>query len=255
MSPRLVGLGQRLVSDMAIMEPFAWPVPAFITLLFDQTLLKQTLISTRHALTPPPMDCCAQVAASLGYWDSLHGFSGVLLSSVYAASVTGHGLLLTAAYGLLTGSKAVLSGLLAALLAPVGWLLWILTSNATLIILAISLFLAWQVYYPSRWTLRWLSRLPNFQGVLFDLPPSENLDAAGVKPYVALTLNDFPCKYNTEPLLDLLAKHDAKATFFIAGAQVEKLDALGAGNGHHELGKATLRRMVAEGHELGNQTW
>ncbi|WIA12957.1 hypothetical protein OEZ85_006572 [Tetradesmus obliquus] len=33
------------------------------------------------------------------------------------------------------------------------------------------------------------------------------------------------------------------------------MDALGAGNGHHELGKATIRRMVAEGHELGNQTW
>jgi hypothetical protein len=36
---------------------------------------------------------------------------------------------------------------------------------------------------------------------------------------------------------------------------VEHIDALGAGNGHHELGKATLRRMVAEGHELGNQAW
>uniref|UniRef100_A0A383WHY1 NodB homology domain-containing protein n=1 Tax=Tetradesmus obliquus TaxID=3088 RepID=A0A383WHY1_TETOB len=33
------------------------------------------------------------------------------------------------------------------------------------------------------------------------------------------------------------------------------MDALGAGNGHHELGKATIRRMVSEGHELGNQTW
>ncbi|MFF3439836.1 polysaccharide deacetylase family protein [Streptosporangium sp. NPDC002721] len=59
---------------------------------------------------------------------------------------------------------------------------------------------------------------------------------------VALTFDDGPGTY-TEPLLDILAGHRARATFFVVGRM-----AFGGG-------ESTLRRMVAEGHELGNHTW
>ena len=43
-------------------------------------------------------------------------------------------------------------------------------------------------------------------------------------------------------LLDVLAKHDVKATFFMIGNRVEK---------HPE----TVRRTLAEGHQIGNHTY
>jgi len=56
---------------------------------------------------------------------------------------------------------------------------------------------------------------------------------------VALTLDDGPNPQVTPQILDLLADHDARATFFLLGDQVE--------------GNEDLRdRMRAEGHELGN---
>jgi len=55
--------------------------------------------------------------------------------------------------------------------------------------------------------------------------------------------------------LDILDKYDAKATFFIIGAHVDQCDVCGAGDGRFEAGRALLRRMTAEGHELGNHTW
>lgn len=59
---------------------------------------------------------------------------------------------------------------------------------------------------------------------------------------VALTFDDGPGTY-TESLLDILARHQARATFFVVGRMI-------SGGG-----ESTLRRMVAEGHELGNHTW
>ncbi|MER5645760.1 polysaccharide deacetylase family protein [Streptosporangium sp. NPDC002524] len=59
---------------------------------------------------------------------------------------------------------------------------------------------------------------------------------------VALTFDDGPGAY-TESLLDTLAGYRARATFFVIGRM-----AFGEGEN-------TLRRMVAEGHELGNHTW
>lgn len=57
---------------------------------------------------------------------------------------------------------------------------------------------------------------------------------------VALTFDDGPSEW-TGPILDLLAEHDAKATFFVCGA--------------HILGNvALIDRIKAEGHELGNHT-
>ncbi|MDF5753305.1 polysaccharide deacetylase family protein [Spongiactinospora sp. TRM90649] len=67
------------------------------------------------------------------------------------------------------------------------------------------------------------------------------IDCAELK-CVALTFDDGPYRY-TGRLLDMLARHEARATFFVVGRMV---DAGGADD---------LRRMVAEGHELGNHSW
>jgi peptidoglycan/xylan/chitin deacetylase (PgdA/CDA1 family) len=59
------------------------------------------------------------------------------------------------------------------------------------------------------------------------------------RPAVALTLDDGPDAATTPALLDLLRRHGARATFFLLADNVP---------GNEEL----LRRMAAEGHELGN---
>ena len=67
---------------------------------------------------------------------------------------------------------------------------------------------------------------------------SVNTDA----PYVALTFDDGPDAKNTPRLLDMLAKRNIKATFFVLGERIEM---------HPEL----LKREKAEGHEIGNHSW
>ena len=62
------------------------------------------------------------------------------------------------------------------------------------------------------------------------------------EPAVALTFDDGPHPEDTPPLLDLLARHKAKATFFVVGKSVRR---------HPEL----VERLAAEGHALGNHTW
>lgn len=57
---------------------------------------------------------------------------------------------------------------------------------------------------------------------------------------VALTFDDGPSEH-TGRLLDILNKHGAKATFFVVGREIPGREAL-------------LKRMVAEGHEIGNHT-
>ncbi|HEX5594495.1 MAG TPA: bifunctional polysaccharide deacetylase/glycosyltransferase family 2 protein [Micromonosporaceae bacterium] len=59
---------------------------------------------------------------------------------------------------------------------------------------------------------------------------------------IALTFDDGPDPHWTPQVLDLLARHDAHATFFVVGARV---------NEHPEL----VRRILAEGHELGSHTF
>lgn len=58
---------------------------------------------------------------------------------------------------------------------------------------------------------------------------------------VALTFDDGPDPEVTPKILDLLRHHKAKATFFVIGR-------------HVELYPDLARRIVAEGHELGNHT-
>ncbi len=79
------------------------------------------------------------------------------------------------------------------------------------------------------WIIRWMAaRSP---GVLYFVESE--------RPAVALTIDDAPDPVATPRILDVLARHGARATFFVITDYV-------AGN------EALLRRMVAEGHELAN---
>ena len=57
-----------------------------------------------------------------------------------------------------------------------------------------------------------------------------------------LTFDDGPHEAFTAAVLDVLARQDARATFFQTGEHVER---------HPEL----ARRVVSEGHVVGNHTW
>jgi peptidoglycan/xylan/chitin deacetylase (PgdA/CDA1 family) len=61
-------------------------------------------------------------------------------------------------------------------------------------------------------------------------------------PYVALTFDDGPNPETTPKLLDLLAAHHAKATFFVIGKRVVQYPQI-------------FLREVHEGHEIGNHSW
>jgi peptidoglycan/xylan/chitin deacetylase (PgdA/CDA1 family) len=58
---------------------------------------------------------------------------------------------------------------------------------------------------------------------------------------IALTFDDGPAEW-TEPILDVLAEHSARATFFVIGISAKHNADL-------------IRRMDADGHEIGNHTW
>lgn len=58
---------------------------------------------------------------------------------------------------------------------------------------------------------------------------------------VAITFDDGPHGVNTPRLLDMLKKRNVKATFYVVGNMVKHNPQL-------------LRRMIAEGHEIGNHT-
>ena len=59
---------------------------------------------------------------------------------------------------------------------------------------------------------------------------------------VALTFDDGPDPEQTPRVLDILAAHGAKATFFLIGERAARAGAL-------------VRRIAAAGHDLGNHTW
>ncbi len=61
-------------------------------------------------------------------------------------------------------------------------------------------------------------------------------------PYIAMTFDDGPSAKLTAKLLDLLATHHIKATFFVIGENVVQ---------HPEL----VQRAAREGHEIGNHSW
>jgi peptidoglycan/xylan/chitin deacetylase (PgdA/CDA1 family) len=71
-------------------------------------------------------------------------------------------------------------------------------------------------------------------------PKKTAVDCEQVK-CIALTFDDGPGKYAGK-LLDTLKKHNAKATFFLEGQYVKSRPQY-------------VKRMVAEGHELGNHSY
>lgn len=58
---------------------------------------------------------------------------------------------------------------------------------------------------------------------------------------IGLSFDDGPSAW-TNPILELLAGHGVRATFFLVGSIVERNEDL-------------VRRISAEGHEVGNHTW
>jgi peptidoglycan/xylan/chitin deacetylase (PgdA/CDA1 family) len=60
-------------------------------------------------------------------------------------------------------------------------------------------------------------------------------------PYIAMTFDDGPHPTNTPRLLDILKRRNIRATFFVVGTNARRYPAI-------------MRRMVAEGHEVGNHT-
>lgn len=61
-------------------------------------------------------------------------------------------------------------------------------------------------------------------------------------PLISLTFDDGPNEEFTPQLLDILAKHDVKATFFVVGAYVDEFP-------------DAARRIVNEGHIIANHTY
>lgn len=64
---------------------------------------------------------------------------------------------------------------------------------------------------------------------------------SGEVKYIAITFDDGPSPY-TDELLDILQKHNIHATFYLVGNRVSSYP-------------NEVKRMVNEGHALGNHTW
>ena len=62
------------------------------------------------------------------------------------------------------------------------------------------------------------------------------------RPALALTIDDGPHPATTPALLDVLSRHDARATFFLIGERAARHPAL-------------VRDIAAGGHQLGNHLW
>ena len=79
--------------------------------------------------------------------------------------------------------------------------------------------------------------------VFFRPPFGENIVHLDTQQrVVALTYDDGPSPPYTDQLLDVLAKHDVKATFFLIGNRVEQYP-------------ETVHRILAEGHQVGNHSY
>jgi peptidoglycan/xylan/chitin deacetylase (PgdA/CDA1 family) len=76
---------------------------------------------------------------------------------------------------------------------------------------------------------------------IVDAAPAEAASACA-SGYVALTFDDGPSTVHTPAVLDILAKRDVPATFFVVGRLAESRPAL-------------IRRMAQEGHAIANHTY
>lgn len=79
-----------------------------------------------------------------------------------------------------------------------------------------------------------------FIGLNFHLSSLNYLNKADNK--IALTFDDGPCNLQTNSVLDILKKHDVKATFFVIGKNI-------AGN------ESIMKRMISEGHSIGSHSY
>ena len=61
-------------------------------------------------------------------------------------------------------------------------------------------------------------------------------------PYIAMTFDDGPHPSLTPRLIDILAARNIKATFYVVGSNVKAYPNI-------------MRRLTANGHEMGNHTW
>lgn len=75
---------------------------------------------------------------------------------------------------------------------------------------------------------------------LFEADVHATVPSAG--DAVALTFDDGPSAAYTPDVLDILAEHDAKATFFVVGESAAA---------HPDI----IERIIAEGHEIGHHTY
>lgn len=96
------------------------------------------------------------------------------------------------------------------------------------LLLILPFYAAWCVYKPPPYLIAYLRG--KFPDVLFEVTTPEKI--------MALSIDDAPSAH-TDEIMDILRQHDAHATFFVIGSQVD---------GREE----TLRRLVREGHELAN---
>lgn len=71
--------------------------------------------------------------------------------------------------------------------------------------------------------------------------PDTSVDCANVA-CLALTFDDGPDTELTPRVLDVLAQHRVKATFFLVGAKIAGKESI-------------VQRIHADGHEIGNHTW
>ena len=74
------------------------------------------------------------------------------------------------------------------------------------------------------------------------VPAGSEAEIPAESKYVALTFDDGPHPGTTDRLLDGLRERGAHATFFLVGQEIA---------GREDL----VRRMAAEGHQVGNHTW
>ncbi len=78
-----------------------------------------------------------------------------------------------------------------------------------------------------------------------DLPQKSKFGFSSVRvdgPYIAMTFDDGPHVTNTPRLLDMVKQRHIKLTFFELGERITQDPEI-------------LKRIVAEGHELGNHSW
>lgn len=97
-------------------------------------------------------------------------------------------------------------------------------------------------------------RLPISRGVansastVYSAPPQfkgkmvQHVELASQKKAIALTFDDGPAPKTTLQILDILKKNNIKATFFWVGRNLKNYPDVG-------------RKVVADGHAIGNHTW